>query len=744
MDFRLTKINQLLGSIATKLGYYISSSEYTPVNETQENKKVVGDGVKDNSGALALACANYSGFYLPAGTYLIGSNLTINKPIRLAPGAKFLISSGVTLTITKGFDCGLHHCFSGDGNVIFKGGSVYEAPIQWFGAVSNPDSRSYINDISVSFTKALTCGTVVKVPTGYYYLAHTIILDKPCYINFGGELFPADVPYPPNFDPIQDVERNNRTVIYTNFDVDFFLIKSRSVWGRGGTFDASNVLVNTGTKAVFKYLPQALNEDSQVSNRESWGMRQGGFTDFLVVGNAETLKNESNGIIGIYIDWINADKFSYMYRHIWKGYMEHVKYGLYESEDGGKEASNSCWHEIELHVWVAKRGLYLRRSTENTINISFQSAPVLHENEKHWAAVDIDSSYGNYIKARFVDMFGSQSVDASSIYYEGWYHRYTKKDATGRNFYVRMNTDVDITNRQADRTSGAADGISLAYADGMSGVLPSGQYPNIYEGFRSAYYSTAIVAADKRYTTSIGYYKKPTDTAFTDITTSSSVHGCTPTTDVVGQFVENLWTSHTGFTEFFWLSGADEDDYVEIVIDGIDISNARYNELHLTGQCSLESGGGFKQIHVVEINAAGTVVVNTLVNCKPSISRSLRYSIPFNDQEVVKTVIIRFIGFLNRVGTVSAIIEDFSIFKPYNGADNSTSRSTAALVSIAGNQAVYGDMEFLGGIKLGTDVWNSKSIPRIGNTRFWFNTSGKMVYKNSEPANQDDGFIINE
>lgn len=701
-----------------------------------------GNGITDNVPAFEAANELGYGVTMYSGTYLINSNLEITIPLTLLSGAQFLIPSGVTLTISNGFECGLHCCFTGDGNVVFNGGSVNEAPIQWFGAVSNNNVTTFENDISTSLNKALSCNATILIPSGYYYLASTVEITSPCNINLNTGIYPYDR-YPPPVNNTIDPQRNNRSVIYTNLDIDFFVIKSRSVWITGGSFDATNVIINTGTKAVFHYIPQGL------SNVESYGMRQGGVTDFLIVGNGTVLKNANNGIIGIYLDWANAEANSYMYQHTWKGYFENVKFCLYETTDEGSGASNSAWHNMIFNVWIAKQAIVLNRSTENNIDITFQSAPVLATSEKDMAAMYFKGTYGNQITSKFVDMFGIQSTDPESIYYLGWYHKYSIEDFTGKNFYTRTNTDVDLTERSRKRVAGAVSGISKVYADSMSGVFPSGQYSDIYEGFRSALYSNTLTAADKRYHLTVGYYEKPLGVPFTDITIPSFDYGCATTTNVVGQRVSNLWYPYVGFTEFFWLEDAIDTDYVEFYIDGIDNDFIRFNEFYLTGTSSSASLSGIKQIQVVTRDFNGVLLDNILIETEPSFTRTSRYSIALNDQIQVKSIIIRLIGLHIMDGQQSFGVQDFAIFKPYNGnPDNITDNNTAPLLSIAGHQRVWGEIKVAGtqnspaDLIVGDSAWNGTGLFRMGNYRFWVDNTGALRIKNGVPLSDTDGNLV--
>jgi hypothetical protein len=643
----------------------------------------------DNSDLLESANSNSEGYIVPEGTYLIDRSISISVPITMLPGAKFLISTGVTLTITRSFDAGLYHCFIGEGNVIFQRGSVKEVFIQWYGAVSNISSSVIANDISQALIKALNSYSVVNIPRGSYYLSNTVTIDKPSVINleggtsdtvvgsryelvgrnqFTGELFYLD-----NSHFVPD---STAAVIYTDKNIDFFIITSGHVYIDGGVFDATLATSIKDNHAVFHYIPSIRGNVPPFLD----GQMEGSITNFVIKGGIINLvagaypANIDNSITGIYLDWENAEDNSFLYRHKWQGWFYNVKYCLYETAEANILASNTCWHIIDFQVWIAKQALVMNRSTECDINISFQSAPILNTSEKDLAVIYFKGVYGHKVKARFVDMLASQTTDPESIYYLGWSHTYSVEDWTGRNFYERMNTDVDLLYRLWKNVGAAPNGISIAYADRMSGVLPSGQFSSLYEGFRSAYYSNAIVAANKRYTTSVGYYKKPAGVPFTDITVSSADYPCTPSSDIEGQFLENLWTAHTAFTEFFWRPTAADTDYVEIVIDNIDISGIRYNQIHLTGSSSLSTEGGLRQIHIVQIcngPVGEEVSKNEIINCEPAFVRSLNYSIILSETYQVKKLIIRLIGQHYKLNSITqANLTNNTLAQPGSLANN--------------------------------------------------------------------------
>ena len=725
-----------------------------------------GNGITNDRNAFNLASAGSDGFYVPAGDYVISSSITITKPVTMFPGAKLLISSGSTVTFSGGFDSGLFHCFDGLGNAVFSGGSVTEAYIQWFGAISNISDKILDNDISQALTKALNSSPVVNIPKGNYYLASTITLNKPCNINLekgtddtvvgseyelvGRNTTTGVLYYLDNSNFIPD---STAAVIYTDNDIDFFRITSGHVYIDGGVYDASLVPLITDNHAVFHYIPSFRGTYPFLD-----GMAEGGITNFLIKGGIINLvagaypANIDNGITGIYIDWQNATNNSYLYRHKWQGSFYNVKYGLYETAAANPLASNSCWHDIDFQVWIARQAVVLNRSTECNINVTFQSAPILNATERDLSVIKLDGAYGCQVKALFVDMLGpllpNGFTDPSSIYYSGSSHFYTFEDYTGRNFYTRTNADVDIGERNRKKVAAQGPGISNAYADGMSGILPSGiKMASGPEDFRSAYYSNVMVAANKRHDISYGFYQ--TTASFTSSISSSAELGYPTSSYVTGSNLDGLWSPHSTSspTEIYWAASASRTDYAEIVIDNIDTNyTAKLAEVYFVGVSSY-IGAGIYQIHAVQQDVFGTISTNTLVNCSIPYTRVLRYNIPLSGAIPTKRLIIRFIGQLITGSLQTVSFGDFAIFP----GDAGVRDLNAPLININGNQRIYGNLTISGNtssradLQIGNGNWNGTGFLKLGDNNFWIDSSQKLRLKNgSVPSSDTDGIIIND
>ena len=127
--------------------------------------------------------------YLPKGTYIIGTNITIPANVNLifANGAIFAPKAGITVTLNCGIQAGLSQIFSGDGTITGKP-LVKNIYPQWFGALGDG-----ITDDTTAFQKAITfCiqgGTLLYVPrtqastdSDGYILSDTLNINLPMNI----------------------------------------------------------------------------------------------------------------------------------------------------------------------------------------------------------------------------------------------------------------------------------------------------------------------------------------------------------------------------------------------------------------------------------------------------------------------------------------------------------------------------------------------------------------------------------
>lgn len=95
-------------------------------------------GVNDSVIAIQAAESNHSHIFVPEGTFLVGTNLTISSDVTILGGGVIEVASGVTLTINGNFDSYLGQMFTGDGNIIING------PTRIYSLKTLSDLRNYI------------------------------------------------------------------------------------------------------------------------------------------------------------------------------------------------------------------------------------------------------------------------------------------------------------------------------------------------------------------------------------------------------------------------------------------------------------------------------------------------------------------------------------------------------------------------------------------------------------------------
>lgn len=146
-----TRVRLPLGAANTELrstGLDVAWGKRDVVTPTDAQYGAVGDGVANDRAALALADAVGTTIALPAGTYLVNSNITITSPVLFSAGAVLKPASGVTITLDGGvwsmprqiFDLSL------GGKVLF-GNSTRTVFAEWWGAKG--DNTKTDNNIQI-------------------------------------------------------------------------------------------------------------------------------------------------------------------------------------------------------------------------------------------------------------------------------------------------------------------------------------------------------------------------------------------------------------------------------------------------------------------------------------------------------------------------------------------------------------------------------------------------------------------
>jgi len=114
----------------------------------------VADGATANNAELATADAYAQllgkELVFPAGAYRISGNLTITSPVRLMPGAYFVVDAGSTLTLNGRVSLPFGYVFRGAGLVEFGFRTLSVARPEWWGAVADGlDASAPLNTTAI-------------------------------------------------------------------------------------------------------------------------------------------------------------------------------------------------------------------------------------------------------------------------------------------------------------------------------------------------------------------------------------------------------------------------------------------------------------------------------------------------------------------------------------------------------------------------------------------------------------------
>jgi hypothetical protein len=144
--------------------------EQRAVNVLRYN--AVGDGINNESSAFALAVSTINGskkkLFIPNGTYLIGTNLTIpsNINLKMSEGAILKVAAGVTLTLNCRISVGPWKIFDVAATGVIGGSPVaHKFYPQWFGALGDGADAT---DATQRVTNILPNGGTLFFPSGTY------------------------------------------------------------------------------------------------------------------------------------------------------------------------------------------------------------------------------------------------------------------------------------------------------------------------------------------------------------------------------------------------------------------------------------------------------------------------------------------------------------------------------------------------------------------------------------------------
>lgn len=133
----------LIGFRQSNAAGNLSGATGRTVHQKLQESVSVKDFGADSTGATScstiFATANASGagsLVIPAGTYLISTNVTFTTPVIMNAGAVINVPTGITLTFNKGFSAGIGKAFNttGTGNVVFNFQFFSVGYPEWWGA----------------------------------------------------------------------------------------------------------------------------------------------------------------------------------------------------------------------------------------------------------------------------------------------------------------------------------------------------------------------------------------------------------------------------------------------------------------------------------------------------------------------------------------------------------------------------------------------------------------------------------
>ena len=184
------------------------------------------------------------------------------------------------------------------GNLATSAGNVLVHGADPTGAVSS----------SQAFQDAVDSGHPVYAPPGKYYFDSQVTITGPLVITLArGGLTGWDYGDGSGPDYVATDEESCR--IYTDADIYFFEVRSSNVIGSGGVFDYQGV--NNVTKAPLYYPAAAVKESED--NPNGWS---GEWLDFLVIGDHFYLRDGTNNLKGLYVDFENQTDFFQYWTHM--------------------------------------------------------------------------------------------------------------------------------------------------------------------------------------------------------------------------------------------------------------------------------------------------------------------------------------------------------------------------------------------------------------------------------------------
>lgn len=116
------------------------------------DKIASGDATAAVAAAVANVAANGGLIYVPAGRFRLTQNQTITAPIEFNPGGRFVVSTGVTVTVNARVYAGIDQIFEceGTGKVVLSVAYNADRYAEWWGAVVGADCSPALTQCVVS------------------------------------------------------------------------------------------------------------------------------------------------------------------------------------------------------------------------------------------------------------------------------------------------------------------------------------------------------------------------------------------------------------------------------------------------------------------------------------------------------------------------------------------------------------------------------------------------------------------
>lgn len=312
--------------------------------------------------------------YMSTGVFdLNGESIELPANLKIKSGAGYF-TNGTLIGNNTYFEVNQHHKLF-DPSIVFEGEwkGITVTP-QNFGAITNKDNTVFENDCSAAIQAAIDSPFKVHFPAGYYYITSTTYISRAKSITLENGILTGE-------------ERGNaytldlypdHTRIYTDQDIDMFIIQAENVNFKGGLIDYSKA-ATVNYKAAFRY----------DLNYRMWG----GEIDTIVVGNKDTIGVHENGIIGILVDNTNKTENGFLTFVKWKGYMHYVRVAsIVERKTNHDQNTWVNSLDIDINLNGFKQAFLLYGAGLNKITCLAQSRGTRSDLEKDLPSIEASNT----------------------------------------------------------------------------------------------------------------------------------------------------------------------------------------------------------------------------------------------------------------------------------------------------------------------------------------------------------------